>query len=273
MSPARSAISSSFGSDEPLTSKVAVAFCVFLFAFTAGLTYNAWNISEAARIGAAVSAIALLGIFGVVRYSRKTWLNSESQRLSLATLIASAGFIVFAVLPGVPVPFLGLALIPLVPQSKFRLPTHRSALVIAATVALSALSIAGIFLWWTNRSGVIFVSIIPTWLPQNHASVVMFCLLLATTNAVYEEVLWRYFLFRISKGFAPAAVSVGLLSILFGIAHWAAIPDEVVGVILTSAFSLGSFALIRLARGSLLPSIAAHIVADFSVLLLLTRVI
>lgn len=272
-SPAKSATLSSLGLVEPLTSKVTVAFCVLIFVFTAGLTYNAWNIAEAARIGAAVSAIALLGISGVVRYSRHTLPISESKRLSLAALIASAVFAVFAVVPAVPVPLLGLALIPLVSQSTFRPSTHRLALVVVATVALSVLSIAGIFLWWTTRSGVLFVSILPTWLPQDRVAVVVFCLLLAITNSVYEEVLWRHLLFRMSKRFMTPAASVVLLSMLFGMAHWAAIPDGVVGVVLTSAFSIGAFALIRLARGSLLPAIAAHFLADFTVLLLLTRVI
>lgn len=272
-SPAESATLSSSGLATPPIAKVVIAFCALIFAFAVGLTYNGWNVAEAARIGGAVSAIALLGIGGVVRYSHRTRPTSDGRRLSMAAFTASVVFAVFAVVPAVPLPLLGLALIPFVPHTAFKFSTQRLGLVIAATVALSVLSIAGIFLWWTTRSGVLFVSILPTWLPQDSAAIVVFCILLAVTNSVYEEVLWRHLLFRMSKGFVAPMVSVVLLSILFGMAHLAAIPDGIVGVVLTSAFSVGAFALIRLARGNLLPAIAAHFLADFTVLLLLTRVI
>lgn len=92
-------------------------------------------------------------------------------------------------------------------------------------------------------------------------------------NSVFEEVFWRRLLFDVAGAFLQPIPAVLLLSVLFGVAHIAAVPAGIVGVVLTTCFSLASFALIRLSGGSLLPSVFAHTVADTVVLLLLARVL
>lgn len=65
------------------------------------------------------------------------------------------------------------------------------------------------------------------------------------------------------------AVSFCDICLGFGIAHVNALPDDTEGTILMAAFALAAHSPMMRCRGSIIPTIAAHFLADLVVLGLL----
>jgi len=224
-------------------------------------------------LGYFIAVAALAATAALARVRRSLAVDGNVPRHEKLALLSAGPFVVAAIFPVVPVPLLGTMLVALTRRGEWSLVNIRSLRVVLATTAIAGFSVLAIVVWWNSRAGIFFGSFLPSWIPNEGWILLLFCVVLAVINSVFEEVLWRRLLFDVAGMFLRPIPAALLLSVLFGLAHLAAVPDGVVGVVLTTCFSLASFALIRLSGGSLLPSVFAHTVAETVVLLLLARVL
>ncbi|MCU1420823.1 MAG: family intrarane metalloprotease [Microbacteriaceae bacterium] len=175
--------------------------------------------------------------------------------------------------PFIPVPLVGLGLVLFADRATFdpRI-VWRRWWVSALTLATVVIVVGALVAWRAGQTGIVFASFMPSWLPRTRPVVILFCVLLALTNSIFEETLWRFLIFDMARRFLSKGVSVVAVSIAFGLSHFGAIPGGIDGILLTALFSLMSFGLIAAAKSSLVPSIVTHCAADTLVLLLLARI-
>jgi membrane protease YdiL (CAAX protease family) len=140
--------------------------------------------------------------------------------------------------------------------------------VIGATVALAGISLLGIGMWLGSK-GLFVVPVVPKWFPDNEVLIVSVLVVASLVNAFYEEAFWRLLFWDHATG--PRWPGAVFLSVAFGVIHLSAIPDGCFGAVLVAGFSLGAFGLRVLARGSIVPGIAAHFIADLFMLLSLAN--
>lgn len=140
--------------------------------------------------------------------------------------------------------------------------------VVFSSVALAAVSVLGLVRWLDSK-GLYVVPVVPQWLPRNAVLIVCVLALVSLVNAFYEEALWRFLLWDHATG--RTWLGAVFLSAAFGVVHLSAIPDGWFGMVLTTAFSLAAFALRVLARGSIVPCVLVHFIADLVLLLSLAN--
>lgn len=92
----------------------------------------------------------------------------------------------------------------------------------------------------------------------------------ALVNAVLEEMVWRGILLRWLSSWIGWTWAIALQAASFGLAHWNGVPSGWAGVLLAGGYGVVLGCLVR-RSGTLLPAVAAHVIADLLIFAALVR--